>query len=176
LVAVSAQCGKSTRNLDSRMHSLSQTTSVQILQASNRGAFCSAAALHGKPSLDQVAKVIPEGSAAEEGVDGSNPVAVRGRHSIDLPHDGAENCSGRKRVRRNEAALDFASSVIAPIMSALAQPVVIKNNTESSRRMTSSATGVILERNVLSRDYATTMKNLLGVEEAHESRLENAEL
>jgi hypothetical protein len=64
--------------------------------------------------------VIPEGSAAEEGVDGSNPTAVRDRHSTDLSRNGGEDCSGRKLVRRNEAALDFASSVIAPMMSALA--------------------------------------------------------
>jgi hypothetical protein len=102
--------------------------------------------------------------------------AVRGRQSTDLPRGGAETCSGRKRVRRNEAALDFASTVIAPMMFALAQPVVIKHDDESSRRMTSSSTSDILERNALSRDYATTMKNLPGVEEALESKLEKAEL
>jgi hypothetical protein len=101
---------------------------------------------------------------------------VQGRQFTDVPRGGAENCSRRKRVRRSEAALDFASTVIAPMMSALAQPVYIKHDDDSSRSMTSSSTSDILERNALSRDYVTTMKNLLGVEEALESKLKNAEL
>jgi hypothetical protein len=131
-----------------------------------------AASFHGKPSLQEAGKAIPEDCAAEEGVDGGDKVSARPQAG----YGGAEEAGNksRKRVRRGDSASEMNASILQPLAHVMSQPIRIQYD-ESSKRDCSPKSTRRKAENEKSRDYASTVKALLDLEKTLKERLTEAE-
>jgi hypothetical protein len=79
-------------------------------------------------------------------------------------------CAGSTNA---SVASDMAAA-LAPLASALSQPIRLTFPENSPKRSKSTRNGSRLERNALARDYATTFSKLMELETTLESKVKEA--
>jgi hypothetical protein len=124
-----------------------------------RTAMYCAAAFHRQPSLGEVAKVIPENSVAEEGVEGSSTMGGRDRDA------SSRGCAAiaKKKIRRGDSVPEIVAA-LTPVAEALSQPVHVKISESSPKRTKSSNASDRMERYALATDFASTVTKLMELE------------
>jgi hypothetical protein len=131
-----------------------------------------AACFHGKPSLHESVKAIPDDCAAEKGVDGGDKVSARPQSG----NAGAEEAGNRARkcVRRGDSASEMNASVLQLLAPVMSQPIPIHYD-ESSKRECSPKSIRRKADNEKSRDSASTVTAFLDLEKILKERLTEAE-